>query len=113
MQKMSLDAVAREQLAAARRSTAQRSATTVVGGHERVMRQTVVALLAGAAMDDHENLGEATLYVITGRVELRAGKDSWQARTGDMVEIPSARHSVHAVEDSAVLLTAVPRGRTH
>jgi quercetin dioxygenase-like cupin family protein len=110
MMKVSLDATAREQLEAARRAEAGRAATTVVGGHERALRQTVVALVAGAVMADHDNPGEATLYVIDGRVELRAGGETWAARTGDLVEIPPTRHAVHAVEDSALLLTAVPRG---
>ena len=109
MQKVSLEAMAREQLAAAGRSEAARASSTVVGGHEHVMRQTVVAIKAGAHLAEHDNPGEATLYVISGRIELRAGADSWQARTGDLVEIPPARHSVHALEDSALLLTAVPR----
>jgi hypothetical protein len=47
MQKRSLDALAREQLEAARRATAGRAAQTVFGGHEHVMRQTVIALLRG------------------------------------------------------------------
>lgn len=109
MQKLSLDAVGREQLKAARTSAAARAASTVVGGHERAMRQTVLALLAGAGLDEHENPGEASLQVLSGRVELRAGADSWQARSGDLIEVPQARHSVHALEDSVVLLTAVPR----
>lgn len=108
MQKVSLDAIAREQLEAARRAGSARASTTVVGGHEHVLRQTVVALVAGAGLSEHENLGEATLYVISGRVELHVGADSWQARTGDLVEIPQARHSLLAIEDSAVLLTVVP-----
>ncbi|HEY8826322.1 MAG TPA: cupin domain-containing protein [Jatrophihabitantaceae bacterium] len=110
MQKVSLDAIAREQLEAARRTDSSRASTTVIGGHEHVLRQTVVALAAGAQLSEHENPGEATLYVISGRVELHVGSDSWQARTGDLVEIPPARHSLLAIEDSAVLLTAVPRG---
>lgn len=109
--KVSLDATAREQLDAARRSAAHRASETVVGGHEYVMRQTVVALAEGATLAEHENPGEATIYVISGRVELTAGADTWQARTGDLIEIPDARHSLRAVEDSAILLTAVPRGR--
>ena len=109
MQKLSLDAVGREQLRAAGGSTAARAATTVVGGHERALRQTVVALLAGASLDEHDNPGEASLQVLSGRVELRAGADAWEGRSGDLIEIPQARHSVHAVEDSVVLLTAVPR----
>lgn len=107
--KLSLDATAREQLDAARRSSARRAASTVVGGHEHAMRQTVVALLAGADMSEHENPGEATIYVITGRVSLVAGAQTWEARSGDLVEIPPQRHSLHAIEDSVLLLTAVPR----
>jgi quercetin dioxygenase-like cupin family protein len=109
--KVSLDATAREQLETARRSDSQRAATTVVGGHEHVMRQTVVALVAGAAMAEHENPGEATFYVISGRVELEADGDRWQARAGDLIEIPPTRHALRALEDSAVLLTAVPKSR--
>jgi quercetin dioxygenase-like cupin family protein len=110
VRKVSLDAIAREQLEAAGRAASARASTTVVGGHEHVMRQTVVALTAGAVLAEHENPGEATLYVIVGRVDLQVGEDTWQARTGDLIEIPQARHSLLAVEDSAVLLTAVPRG---
>jgi quercetin dioxygenase-like cupin family protein len=109
--KISLDATAREQLAAAHRSDAQRASTTVIGGHERVMRQTVVALVAGATMAEHDNPGEATLIVIDGRVRVDADGETWEARTGDLLEIPQSRHSLHALEDSAVLLTAVPKPR--
>jgi quercetin dioxygenase-like cupin family protein len=107
--KHSLDALAREQLDMADRAAAKRASRTVVGGHERAMRQTVVALLAGATLAEHENPGEASVYVIRGRVNITAGVDSWEARTGDLVEIPPQRHSLHAIENSAVLLTVVLR----
>lgn len=107
--KFSLDAMARELLDAAGHSSARRAARTVIGGHEYLMRQTVVALAADASLAEHETPGEATVYVIKGRVELVAGDLSWQARSGDLIEIPPQRHSLHALEDSAVLLTAVPR----
>lgn len=111
--KLSLDATAHEQLEAARRSKSQRASRTVVGGHEHVMRQTVVALLADAALSEHENPGEATVLVIFGRVELSAGEDSWEARSGDLIEIPPQRHALRAITDSAVLLTAVPVSRAN
>jgi quercetin dioxygenase-like cupin family protein len=111
IRKTSLDALAREQLDAARRNSARRASTTVVGGHERVMRQTVIALLAGAVLAEHENPGEASLYVIGGRVRVDAAGEAWEARTGDLIEIPPERHALHALEDSAVLLTAVPLSR--
>jgi quercetin dioxygenase-like cupin family protein len=109
MQKYSLTAVAREQLTAARGTPAARSSETVFGGHEHALRQTVVALLAGASLSEHRNPGEATLFVLSGHVELTAGDERWQAREGDLLIIPDAKHGLHAVEDSSVLLTAVPR----
>jgi quercetin dioxygenase-like cupin family protein len=109
MQKLSLIAIARDQLAAAARSTAARASTTVFGGHEHALRQTVLALQAGAVLAEHENPGEATLYVLSGRVELTTAADSWQGRQGDLIIIPEAIHGLRALEESAVLLTAVPR----
>jgi quercetin dioxygenase-like cupin family protein len=106
MRKLSLDAVAREQLELARRGPG-RAASTVFGGHEQALRQTVIALTASAALDEHESPGEATLQVLSGRVRLTAGADEWDARSGDFVLIPPRRHSLTAMEDSAVLLTVV------
>lgn len=109
MQKTSLQAIAREELAAACAASAGRAARTVFGGHEHALRQTVIALRAGSALDEHENPGEATVHVLTGRVELTAGEDSWQGRQGDLLIVPDAPHGLRAVEDAVVLLTAVPR----
>lgn len=109
MQKISLDAAAREQLQIARTTAAARSSATVYGGHEHALRQTVVALLAGASLGEHENPGEATVHVLGGRVKLKAGTDVWEGRTGDLLIVPDARHGLEAIEDSVVLLTAVPR----
>ncbi|HEU5469980.1 MAG TPA: cupin domain-containing protein [Actinophytocola sp.] len=105
MRKLSLDAVAREQMKHAMENSNQRSAKTVYGGHERVLRQSVIALVQGAVMGDHLSPGEATLHVLQGRIRLTAGKDSWDCRTGDLLDIPADRHSVTALEPSVVLLT--------
>jgi quercetin dioxygenase-like cupin family protein len=105
MQKLSLEALARQHLGHARQSSAGRSAESVYGGHEHTLRQTLIALTAGTTMADHENPGEATVQVLAGRVRLGAGLDSWECRTGDLVIIPPARHSLEAIEDSVVLLT--------
>ena len=90
MLKLSLDAMARQQLAAARGSTAGRAAHTVVGGHSHVMRQTVIALTEGRQLGEHENPGEATLVVLQGRVRLVSEKDSWDGRRGDLLVVPDA-----------------------
>lgn len=110
MQKMSLDALAREHLERARQAKSGRSAETVYGGHEHTLRQTLVALTADIDLAEHENPGEATLYVVSGRVRLRAGKDSWEGRKGDLIIIPPSRHDVHASEDAVILLTVAMTG---
>ena len=103
--KVSLTALARQQLEAARRASNGRSAGTVVGGHEHVLRQTMIALIADRQLSEHENPGEATLHVLQGRVTLIAGTDSWNGSPGDLLIIPNQRHSLQAEEDSVVLLT--------
>jgi quercetin dioxygenase-like cupin family protein len=105
MRKMSLTALCREQLEAARAASSGRSARTVFGGHEQVLRQTVIALVAGQMLDEHDNPGEATLHVLHGRVRLATADASWDGTTGDLLLVPQARHSLTAIEDAAVLLT--------
>ncbi|GAA3758096.1 quercetin dioxygenase-like cupin family protein [Spinactinospora alkalitolerans] len=117
MEKLSLTALARQQLEAARRSSSGRGAKTVYGGHEHVLRQTLIPLTAGRVLDEHENPGEATVYVLQGRVRLHAketswerGDASWEGRPGDLIIVPNARHSLEALEDSVVLLTVAKIG---
>jgi quercetin dioxygenase-like cupin family protein len=107
MKKVSLTAAAREQLDAAKRGTSGRSAQTVYGGHEHALRQTVIALAGGQSLNEHASPGEATVWVLTGRVKLKTSDDEWDAMAGDMLIMPSARHSLHAPEDAVVLLTVV------
>jgi quercetin dioxygenase-like cupin family protein len=111
MQKMSLPALAREQQELAAAASSGRSARTVWGGHERVLRQTVIALTAGSSMSEHENPGEATLQVITGRVRLAAQGNQWDGRQGDLLFLPPVRHSLLAINDAVVLLTVAKLDR--
>jgi quercetin dioxygenase-like cupin family protein len=105
MEKVSLDALTREQMKLATAAPAGRSARTVYGGHEHVLRQTLMALTAGSSMSEHENPGEATVQVLHGRVRLVADTLEWEGRDGDLLIVPQARHTLHALEDAAVLLT--------
>ena len=108
---MSLQALAREQQERAAAASSGRSARTVWGGHEHVLRQTLIALTASSSMSEHENPGEATLQVITGRVRLVAEGNNWEARQGDLLFMPKARHSLVALEDAVVLLTVAKISR--
>jgi quercetin dioxygenase-like cupin family protein len=105
MQKLSLDALARELLKKAATAAGGRAAQTVFGGHEKLLRQTVIAMIKDAALTEHANPGEATVHVLRGRVRLVAGDDTWEGRDGDLLIIPDASHSLTALQDSAVLLT--------
>lgn len=105
MDKKSLTAVARQQLKLAAAASSGRSSQTLVGGHSRALRQTVVALRAGEGLAEHDNAGDATLLVLSGTLSLVAGENSWKGSAGDLLVIPQARHSVEALEDVAFLLT--------
>ena len=107
MESISLSALVDEQLESARAAHSGRAARTVRGGHEHFLRETVIALAAGRSLAEHESPGEATLQVLRGKVRLVAGEQTCECSAGDFVVIPRARHSLEAVEDSAVLLTVL------
>lgn len=110
MQKESLTALVRHHLETAKTASSGRSAHTVYGGHEHMLRQTLIALRAGSILEEHENPGEATVQVLHGRVTLIAGENSWNGSPGDLMIVPDCRHALEAVEDSTVLLTVAKRG---
>ncbi len=100
--------LARELLQRAGAEHSRRAASTLphpVDG----LRQTVIALVTGAELREHESPGPASLLVIRGRVRLVAGDDSIELAAHQFSPIPNRRHSLHADEDSVVLLSvAVP-----
>lgn len=103
----SLTSIGEELLDRAGASTAGRAAGTVHGGGGSALRQTVLALVAGQELAEHDSPGEATLHVLRGRVRLAAGDDAWEGGTGELATIPPQRHSLVALEDSVILLTVV------
>lgn len=109
MNKISLTALAHEELEHAQRASNGRSAKSVHGGTDHLLRQTLIAICAGHSLADHDNPGEATVQVLLGRVHLTSGDESWEGWIGDLLVVPSARHSLEAVEDAVVLLTTVRR----
>ena len=109
MESTSLTAAVEEHLAKARASSSRRAASTLHGGHEHDLRQTLIALVEGNSLNEHESPGEATLQVLRGQVRLRAGDESWEGGDGDYLVIPPARHDLTALTDAAVLLTVATR----
>ena len=105
MTAISLTDLAREHLALAHDAPAGRSAVTVYGGSDHSLRQTVIALVTGSILDDHENPGEATVHVLHGRVTLATADTTDVGSAGDVLVVPDRRHSLEALEDSVVLLT--------
>ncbi len=107
MESISLASLASEKLAQAHQSHSGRAAHTIHGGHTHELRQTVLALLAGRDLSEHDSTGEATLQVLQGHVRLTTGGDAWDGKAGDYVAIPAERHALHAVDDSVVMLTVL------
>jgi quercetin dioxygenase-like cupin family protein len=105
MDTTSLTALADEHLGAAKAASSGRSSHTIFGGHEHSLRQTLIALASGQALDEHESPGDATLQVIRGRVALVSDDVTVEGSAGDLLVIPNQRHRLDALDDSAVLLT--------
>jgi quercetin dioxygenase-like cupin family protein len=107
MDTLNLAALVDEQLSAARAARNGRSARTIHGSREHALRQTLIALTAGSVLADHNSPGEATLQILHGHVRLTTAADTLDASAGDHLVIPAEQHGLTAVDDSAVLLTAV------
>jgi len=105
MEPLDLTALAAEHLAAARAASHGRSSAKLIGSQTTLLRENLIALKAGASLQDHENPGEATLMVLEGQIELRAGEESVTLDTGNLIEIPPMRHGLTALTDAVVMLT--------
>jgi quercetin dioxygenase-like cupin family protein len=109
MQGESLTRLGEEQLASAKEAGSGRASVTVFGGREHDLRQTLIALVEGRALGEHDAPGEASLQVLSGQVRLHAGDESWDGAEGDYLVIPPTRHDLEAVTDAVVLLTVASR----
>lgn len=109
MDSLSLTDLAAQKLDAARRSSSGRSSTTVHGGREHRLKQTLIAMRAGEELAEHASPGEATLQVITGRIVLRTSDEHWEIGVSEFLPIPDVIHSVEVPEDSVFLLTVAKR----
>jgi len=100
-----IEAAAAGLLEQARAATAGRAARTLAGGAGASLKQTMMALVKGARLSEHDSPGSASLQVLRGQVQLVAGDARWDLGENDYALIPSRRHSLESLEDSVVLLT--------
>jgi quercetin dioxygenase-like cupin family protein len=99
-----LNSLATELLDLAATAHARRAARTLAHPVDG-LRQTVIALLAGADLGEHESPGPASLQVLRGQVRVVAADHTVTLASGTISPIPDQRHSLHADEDSVVLLS--------
>ncbi len=80
------------------------TAKTLVKAPE--LRVTLVALKAGARVDEHAADGPVTIHGLQGRLRLTANGAATEIVSGQLLVLPAqVRHQVDAIEDSAFLLT--------
>ena len=94
-----------EHLTRARADPHGRSAHRVL--HQGPLRQTVIALTAGSALDEHNAPIAASVQALRGSVALTTSDGDQTLRQGEIHAVPQTRHGLRALEDAVVLLTAV------
>ena len=106
-----LDASA-ELLETARESPAGRAGRTLVPGAGALLKHTLLALVAGQSLADHESPPAATLQVLRGVVRLTGeGAEGAELHPGDHAAIPPVRHGLQAIDDAVVLLSVAQGAR--
>lgn len=97
----------------ARKSQHGRHAELLV--HDGPLRQTIIALLQGMRMSEHNSPPAASIQMIRGRVTV-TGEETVTLDTGTIEALTHHRHSVEALDDSVFLLTtvtSVPGAESH
>ncbi|WP_171987793.1 cupin [Streptomyces sp. MP131-18] len=75
--------------------------------HDGPLRQSVIALVAGAELEEHNAPPAASLHVLRGRVRLHASDGDTDLAAGQVMSVPQGRHAVTALDDAVVVLTTV------
>jgi quercetin dioxygenase-like cupin family protein len=69
-------------------------------------RVVLIALAAEARMHEHKAEGRVSIYVLSGHIQLRASGRTFNLRSGGLLALDhGVSHDVHALEESALLLT--------
>jgi quercetin dioxygenase-like cupin family protein len=99
-----LNEIAMQHLNEARHNGHGRSSERLL--HQKVLRQTLLALRDGAVLAEHNSPYAGSLQVLHGRIRV-TGSQELVLEAGQLHVIPEERHSVEALEDAVFLLTAV------
>ena len=75
------------------------------------LRQTILALIEGTRLTEHEDEVPASLYLMHGAIRVEA-PEPFVIQQGELHELPDRRRAVVAVEDTVMLLTAAAEGGT-
>lgn len=103
---VNLSRAAAELLQSAHTAPAGRAGRTLVPGAGAALKQSLLALVAGRSLADHESPAAATLQVIRGVVRLTGGgQEDVELHVGDHAAIPPLRHGLDALEDAVVLVS--------
>lgn len=100
---MTLQSAGTDLLDAARQQASGRASRTMHSGKH--LRQTLIALIAGTRMSEHQSPGDATLMCLRGQVTLHSGERSVTIADGTLVDVPPQRHDLVADVDALVILT--------
>ncbi|WP_192907024.1 cupin [Glycomyces paridis] len=100
-----LNELAGDHLNRARAAAHGRSAVLVL--HDGPLRQSLIALVSGTALSEHEAPDAGSLLVMRGRVRLESAGGEVEVGEGELAAIPRERHGLTALADSVVLLTTV------
>ena len=77
--------------------------------HGQTMYQMIAELKAGSVMPPHQHVQEQIIFILSGRMKVNVGNDSWILGPGDSHYLPSnVPHGVECLEDTRVLDTFSP-----
>jgi quercetin dioxygenase-like cupin family protein len=100
-----LDTLTTTHLDKARAAENGRSAEVVL--HDGPLRQTVLALVEGVELGEHNSPPAASVLVLHGRLRVTALEGNEEVPAGQLRVLTHERHAVLALEDSVFLLTTV------
>jgi len=76
------------------------------------LRVVLIALAGEARMPAHKADGRISIHVLSGHIQLRASGRTFSLRSGGLLALDhGVSHDVHALEESALLLTIAWSGR--